>query len=112
MNFQMLLSLHIPALVDKTEKYGDKRWDELDPLQRTFVQDSMMCCGWYSENDRSESDCKFTTGCSKIIKKMAVTIRDRLTIAWVLLFFVESMSICILLLLRMKVKVKKNEKTT
>lgn len=110
MNFQMMLSLDIPILVDKATDYGDKRWGELDKNQRVFVQNSMMCCGYYDINDRSEGECDYSRGCSKVIKKMAISIRNRMIVGWVLLFVIESLSISILLLLRIRTRSTKKRK--
>ncbi|KAM0686210.1 hypothetical protein COBT_002570 [Conglomerata obtusa] len=102
MNFQTMIALEVPLLVDKTKKWGNARWDELSKGQIIFLQKSMGCCGYEDDSDRSAGDCKNEVGCAEIIKNVVVAARDGMIKCWIALFFLESLSICVILLLKMK----------
>jgi hypothetical protein len=102
MNFQLLIALKVPYLVEKTELWTSNRWDEISDGQRNFVQGRLHCCGFSGPHDRAGSMCpKDNNGCLPVFKSISKSLRDVVPRMWICSFFIESMSISVIYVLRM-----------
>ncbi|KAM0674604.1 hypothetical protein GVAV_001791 [Gurleya vavrai] len=107
-----MIGLKLPLLVDNTDKWAEERFKKMGNEQKLFIQTTMDCCGYENKSDGGVGKCEGKEGCGKVIKRLAVLVRNSLVKVWIILFFLESVSICILLILNLKDDRKKSESTS
>ncbi|EJW01746.1 hypothetical protein EDEG_03727 [Edhazardia aedis USNM 41457] len=98
-NFQALVALDIPRLIDKLDTWSHTKWLNMSDQQKLFVQSSLQCNG-FKDMDK-DKECNLLN-CDIVIREMARSLRDWFFNFILVLFFLQSLDICLMLILRMR----------
>lgn len=100
LNIQIILVLSSNRLAENSSGWLSSSWSRLTDPQRSFIQRRFRCCGLETITDRTGTSCDYNTACMDQFVPILKALRDRCQQLLIILFFIETLSFCVLSLLK------------
>lgn len=100
LNLQLLLIINSGRIVPTGRGWLNSNWANFDNDQRQLVESHFECCGYETITDRSSPGCNYTTSCLARLKPLGITLQIIVQRAILGLFYIETLSLCILTFLK------------
>ncbi|KAI4291805.1 hypothetical protein PAPHI01_1079 [Pancytospora philotis] len=100
LNLQLLLSFNSNRLLVGNKDWLNRNWMSFSDTQKSVVEDHLECCGLETTLDRSSHGCQHQISCMSKARSIGFAMHAIVQKTVLLLFFIETLSLCVLACLR------------